>query len=104
VDPDFKTGNERYYKTYKKPAKFIGNIDQEFRIPTHSKAFKPSNIIGELEWKPNFTKYSKDNNVLPRAFREYFDKPINYDVRGFHYCNEDRNPYGKRPSTTKYVA
>lgn len=28
----------------------IGNIENEFRLPTYSKAFKPTSIIGELEW------------------------------------------------------
>jgi hypothetical protein len=72
VDPDFKMGNERYYKvrrpTTKKATNIIGNIENEFRLPTYSKAFKPSSIIGELEWKSNFTKYSKDNEFYPRAF------------------------------------
>jgi len=56
-------GNERYYKVRKnvKESNIIGNIENEFRLPTYSKAFKPSSIIGELEWKSNFTKYSKDN-------------------------------------------
>lgn len=65
-------GNERYYKV-RRPvkdvsAKVIGSIENEFRLPTYSKAFKPSNIIGELEWKSNFTKYSKDNEFMPRPF------------------------------------
>ena len=71
-------------------------------MPTYSKAFKTSNIIGELEWAPNFTKYSKDNQFLPKDFREYFDRPVDYDVRGFHYSKMDRAEYmKKRPSTTR---
>lgn len=78
-------GNERYYKVRRKTAKnlnLIGNIENEFRLPTYSKAFKPSSVIGELEWKSNFTKFSKDNEFYPRPFREYFDQPVDYDVRG----------------------
>ena len=66
----------------------IGNIENEFRLPTYSKAFKPSSIIGELEWRSNFTKYSKDNPYLPRPFREYFDAPVEYDIRGPLHCRK----------------
>ena len=51
-------------------------------MPVNSKAFKPSNIIGELEWNNNLTKFSKNNQDLPRCFREYFDIPVDYDIRG----------------------
>jgi len=98
VDPDFKSYNERYYKVKKRAAKhvnLIGNLENEFRLPTYSKAFKPSNIIGELEWKANFTKYSKNNDTLPRPFREYFDAPVSYDVRGFTYSSSSRPKTGK---------
>ena len=61
---------------------FLGNLEGEFRLPVHSKAFKPSNIIGELEWNNNLTKFSKNNETLPRCFREYFDIPVDYDIRG----------------------
>lgn len=100
VDPDFKSYNERYYKVKKRTARhgnLIGNLENEFRLPTYSKAFKPSNIIGELEWKSNFTKYSKNNETLPRPFREYFDKPVSYDVKGFTYSSTSMS----RPRTGK---
>ena len=51
-------------------------------MPVNSKAFKPSNIIGELEWNNNLTKFSNNNPDLPRCFREYFDVPVGYDIRG----------------------
>jgi len=88
VNPDFKPGNEKFYKnTVKKRIKglnLVGEFENEFRLPVYSKAFKPSNIIGELEWKPNFTTFSKNNASLPRSFREYFGEPVQYDVRGMY--------------------
>jgi len=82
-------GNEKFYNIWwkqQKPLNVIGNIENEFWLPTYSKAFKPQAIIGELEWRSNFTKYSKDNPYLPWPFWEYFDTPIDYDIWGPLHC------------------
>ena len=36
--------------------------------------------------------FSKNNEILPKKSREYFDNPINYDKRGYIFSPKYRDP------------
>jgi len=43
-------------------------------------------LLEEFNWNENFNVMASKNNIRVHPnFKEYFDKPIDYDVRGYTY-------------------
>ena len=64
----------------------IEALRADMRLPTHSKVWQPRNLSTEYGWDRNFVVMgSKNNGQVHRSYREYFDRPIQYDVRGYQY-------------------
>ena len=57
-------------------------INDDSRIPRNSKVAKKSHLCEEL-WTPHFTvMHSKNNGKLFPAYKEFFDSPVEYEVKG----------------------
>ena len=64
----------------------VERLRADVRLPTHSKVWKPGLVGDEYGWDGNFIVMgSKNNRAVHQSYREYFDRPIQYDVRGYRY-------------------
>ena len=91
----FNGQNHTYYKQFfDKPSKTIQDrvlrprktldpyLKNEFenRIPKYSKVYSKQTRAKEMQWVDNFAvKCSKDNARIHRKFKEFFDRPRDYE-------------------------
>lgn len=48
-------------------------------------------MLNEFNWVDNFNVMNSKNNIqVHKNYHEYFDKPIDYDVRGYLYSRMDK--------------
>jgi len=46
-------------------------------------------LVNEFNWCENFNVMSSKNNIqVHRNYQEFFDRPINYDVKGYLYSQK----------------
>lgn len=95
-----------------KPKKVIDPYlenETKSRIPRYSKLYKERDVHKEFSWIDNFSiTHSKNNNKIHGRFKEYFDKPVNYngavtvattkgvaDAAGGHQLPQARRTFGR---------
>lgn len=45
--------------------------------------YDPNTVFNEEQWVPNFNvMHSKNNNKIHPAYKEFFDTPVQYNVKG----------------------
>lgn len=93
---NFNSTNHKYYKQlFDKPFRnkeiiahnprrqldpYEENDVKGTRMPDYSKVTRDRDVYGELGWVPNFNvKNSKNNNDRHGNYREFFDKPKDYN-------------------------
>lgn len=65
---------------------YYSKVDKEINGIPNLKAKKNSKILKETRWNERFNvAISKNNMNVHSDYKEFFDKPIDYDVRGYNY-------------------
>jgi len=74
------------------------------RIPEYSKVSHNRDVYGELGWVPNFNqKDSKNNDHRHGSYKEYFDKPKNYNTT-FTNTQSNNNEFFRQKAPGHSVA
>jgi len=66
------------------PTKQSPKAPEEPQLAQQRSKSQKTLLVNEFNWNENFNVMaSKNNQLVHESYREFFDKPIDYDVRGY---------------------